>query len=245
MKNHNQKGFTLVELSIVLVIIGLLIGGILAAQSMIETTKIQAFTRQIGQFDAAVVNFGDKFGGLPGDTSAFDAAGDDDGIIEATDGTTVTDEAARVWNNLSLSGLKREEGSGEYGTAGTAVGTDWPRAKVGSAGNGVLAYGEATPTVLENLGSAANLYIIADCSAMTNTTLSCISGLSGSQSIAIDAKMDDGVGTTGNVTGLDLAGPVATWAGLSDGTEAAYAAGNDQDEFGLFIRMGLATGVLK
>lgn len=64
----NRKGFTLVELSIVLVIIGLLIGGILAAQSMIRTTKIQGFVRQIEQFDIAVYNFQTKFKGLPGDT---------------------------------------------------------------------------------------------------------------------------------------------------------------------------------
>ena len=56
-KSQTREGFTLVELSIVLVIIGLLIGGILVAQSMIGTTKIQALVRQIGQFDAAHNNF--------------------------------------------------------------------------------------------------------------------------------------------------------------------------------------------
>ena len=50
----NKNGFTLVELSIVLVIIGLLIGGILVAQSMIGTAKITAFTRQVQQADIAV-----------------------------------------------------------------------------------------------------------------------------------------------------------------------------------------------
>ncbi len=244
---NNKKGFTLVELSIVLVIIGLLIGGILAAQSMIETTKIQAFTRQVGQFDAAVVNFGDKFGGLPGDTSAFAVvagATQNNGIVEAAAAGTLTSEAAAFWNHLTLSGLKREEGSGNYGTAGIAVGTDFPRAKIGSSGNGVLAFGEGTPSVLANLASAANMYIVADCSEMTTTTLDCKSGLSGSQAIAIDAKMDDGVGTTGNVTGFDGA-DLATWTALTDGTEAAYTAGNTQDANILVVRMGLATGVLK
>ena len=52
-----KKGFTLVELSIVLVIIGLLIGGILVAQSMIHTAKIQNTVRLIQQMDTAVSNF--------------------------------------------------------------------------------------------------------------------------------------------------------------------------------------------
>ena len=72
-----KKGFTLVELSIVLVIIGLLIGGILVGQSMISTSKIQSFVRQIQQMDVAVSDFKNKYGQLPGNTNlmSFDPAG--------------------------------------------------------------------------------------------------------------------------------------------------------------------------
>jgi prepilin-type N-terminal cleavage/methylation domain-containing protein len=76
-----RKGFTLVELAIVLVIIGLLIGGILAAQSMIETARMNSAIRQIQQFDIAVSNFKATFQGLPGDTDKFSLAGNNDGII--------------------------------------------------------------------------------------------------------------------------------------------------------------------
>ena len=74
MNNEFKKGFTLVELSIVLVIIGLLIGGILVAQSLIDSTKMQAFIRQTGQYDSAIALFEDKFGDLPGDNSLFGTA---------------------------------------------------------------------------------------------------------------------------------------------------------------------------
>ena len=63
-----KKGFTLVELAIVLVIIGLLIGGILAAQSMIQTARLQAQIRQINEFDIAVSNFVTKYNSIPGDS---------------------------------------------------------------------------------------------------------------------------------------------------------------------------------
>ena len=76
-----KKGFTLVELSIVLVIIGLLIGGLLVGQSMIRTAKMGAFIRQIGQFDIAVSNFRTKYGYLPGDSPYHTAAGDGDGFV--------------------------------------------------------------------------------------------------------------------------------------------------------------------
>lgn len=248
MKNpNNKKGFTLVELSIVLVIIGLLIGGILAAQSMIETTKIQAFTRQIGQFDAAVVNFGDKFGGLPGDTSAFSTAGavtQNNGIIETGDNANLEGEAAQFWNQLTLSGLKREEGAGEYSAAGFPVGTAFPRAKVGAAGTGVIGVGETDG--LDGLagGPTGNAYFIGNCSGMSaNNTLACEPGLTGSQAIAIDAKLDDGVSTTGNVGGNAGTG-INTWAKAVDEAPVAYTAGNDATT-NIVIRMGVATGVLK
>ena len=75
-----KKGFTLVELSIVLVIIGLLIGGILVAQSMIGASKIVAVAAQIQQFDAGVMSFKTKYNALPSDAKGF--GGDADGIID-------------------------------------------------------------------------------------------------------------------------------------------------------------------
>src|SRR5476649_2583779 len=83
--NHKLKshsGFTLVELSIVLVIIGLLIGGILVAQSMIGTSRIVAVAAQIQQFDAGVESFKAKYNALPGDAQQF--GGNGDGLVTIT-----------------------------------------------------------------------------------------------------------------------------------------------------------------
>lgn len=76
-----KKGFTLVELAIVLVIIGLLIGGILAAQSMIDTAKVQRLIRNIGQYEIAINNFRQTYRFYPGDDPYFTPPGDGDDTL--------------------------------------------------------------------------------------------------------------------------------------------------------------------
>lgn len=115
MENRNT-GFTLVELSIVLIVIGLLVGGILAAQSMVKTAQITKVIRQLQSYDIAVANFGTKFNNqIPGDSSFFNGIwgtkGDNDRIVVGV----AWNEASAFWNHLSLGvGLKNFKG-GNYG----------------------------------------------------------------------------------------------------------------------------------
>lgn len=76
-----KKGFTLVELSIVLVVIGLLVGGILVGKNLIESSGINATVHQLGQFDAGVIKFVTMYKQIPGDSKSF--GGDGDGAIES------------------------------------------------------------------------------------------------------------------------------------------------------------------
>jgi len=101
----NQKGFTLVEIAIVMVIIGLLIGGVLKGQSMIQNAKVKRVVKQADELRAAVMTFYDKYGVYPGDENktpippGTDTEGDGDGIIENTA------ERFGLFLDLQLAGL--------------------------------------------------------------------------------------------------------------------------------------------
>ena len=109
-KKSKQGGFTLVEIAIVLVIIGLILGGVLQGQSMIENAKYKKFEKEIDGYRAAFYTFQDVYQALPGDMSNITAlnasanAGNGNGTINGT-ACSGTDESCRVWSHLRYADL--------------------------------------------------------------------------------------------------------------------------------------------
>jgi prepilin-type N-terminal cleavage/methylation domain-containing protein len=111
--NH-QRGFTLVEIAIVLVIIGLLLGGILKGQEMITQAKIKNVINDFNGITAAVNSYRDRYRTLPGDDKGAVARwgagtttdGDGNGVIagkySATGGPV---ESQLFWQHLRLAGF--------------------------------------------------------------------------------------------------------------------------------------------
>ena len=151
-----KSAFSLVELSIVLVILGLLTGGILGGQSLIRAAELRSVSTQYNQWMTATQTFRDKYLALPGDminATAFwgdqatgTAACSDGAVADGTPGTCngngdgtwgggagATAESLRAWQHLSLAGLVEGNYQG-YLTGGTSmpVGTVVPRAKIGN-----------------------------------------------------------------------------------------------------------------
>jgi len=71
--SDRPSGFTLIELSIVLVIIGLIVGGILVGRDMIEAAKVRATIAQYEKYKTAVYTFKTKYNAIPGDLTTTDA----------------------------------------------------------------------------------------------------------------------------------------------------------------------------
>ncbi|MEQ1705663.1 MAG: prepilin-type N-terminal cleavage/methylation domain-containing protein [Rickettsiales bacterium] len=152
-----KQGFTLVELSIVLVIIGLLVGGVLVGRDLIEAGKIRAQITQIETIETEINTFKLKYNCLPGDcqnaTDLFGTTspsgktiynGDGNGNInnpaadskECLWGSGIEGELTQIFLHIYLSGIGKDFTVGD--NAGPSrVGVEYPYAKFGN-GSGVI-----------------------------------------------------------------------------------------------------------
>jgi prepilin-type N-terminal cleavage/methylation domain-containing protein len=202
---RGQRGFTLVEIAIVLVIIGLLLGGILKGQEMITQAKIKNVISDISGVSAAMYGYQDRYRALPGDDKLATrwtgaAPGDGDGVIVGAY-IAATGEAVQFWDHLRRAGFI-SGGSGATNPFNAVNG------KMGvQTGNGA-----ATPLgVLSDGASPATLF--------TSLVL-CTANLPDKIAISVDAQMDDGLGKTGNVRAAKQSAPNPATV---PGTAEAYA----------------------
>jgi len=109
-----QQGFTLIEIAIVLVIIGLLLGGVLKGQELITSARVRNLISQQDGIKAAYFGFLDRYRALPGDYSqavanianvAALSDGNNNGRIESILGGGTIDEHIGAWDHLSKSGF--------------------------------------------------------------------------------------------------------------------------------------------
>jgi prepilin-type N-terminal cleavage/methylation domain-containing protein len=116
MKSRKQSGFTLVEIAIVLVVIGLLLGGILKGQQLINSARVRNLADQNSGVQAAYYGFVDRFRNLPGDMACSAAVTNVGAAVSSNCGTTdvggdangridTVPEAGAVWAHLSVAGF--------------------------------------------------------------------------------------------------------------------------------------------
>jgi prepilin-type N-terminal cleavage/methylation domain-containing protein len=186
---RNQQGFTLVEIAIVLVIIGLLLGGILKGQEMIIQAKIKNAIADFSGVSAAYFGYQDRYRAIPGDDPqatrwAGATAGDGNRTMTGLyASTTPTDESRLWWDHLRRSGFVSGSGNAQPQNAFNGI--------LGvQTGDGTATTG-ATPTVPGPiLGGITNLFL-------------CSNNLPDKVAIALDVQMDDGMVATGSVRGVE------------------------------------------
>ncbi len=106
-----QGGFTLIEIAIVLVIIGLLLGGVLKGQELINTARVRALNNTVDGITAAWFSFQDRYRAFPGDYTqaavnlqGAPVAGDGNGLVGDAAGVDAPAERAMVWMHLQSAG---------------------------------------------------------------------------------------------------------------------------------------------
>ena len=216
-KVKKQNGFTLVEIAIVLVIIGLLLGGVLKGQEIIESSKIKTLAKDLNGATAMFMAYQDRYRGVPGDdvTAAEITArgwgavttGDADGFIGVA---ATANTAAQMFPTPSAESLAALQA---LRSAGFLTGTGTSTVAPLNAAGGLMGF---TSKVM----------------AFGDQNVVCYSGLSGKQAGALDRLLDDGVSTTGSVRSSSA---VTTAAAVIAATAATGTAPYGEATAGVYL----------
>jgi prepilin-type N-terminal cleavage/methylation domain-containing protein len=235
--SSNKSGFTLIEMSIVLVIIGVIMGGVLIGQELLRAAEVRGIVAQVDSLNTAVDSFRSKYNALPGDFSGTISAnylgagiggGDGNGLIWKDTGIpdgsiylfggggAIQGELGWVFNHLSKANLMDGYYYANTGAMTSyTVGSNMPFLKNNKGG--ILLYSYTDYNTYWHLGVRSNT---------TSTSVQTVNAFSPENAYQVDAKMDDGFANTGLVQARSGTGDVegaATTA--ASGTSACLVTG--------------------
>lgn len=228
---RNQSGFTLIEIAIVLVIIGLLLGGVLKGQELINSAKVKNLAGDFRNVPLYIYGYQDRFRSMPGDDSlaashvsapgivtkvATTGGSVGNGLIEgAWDSNTVTDESMVFWQHVRIAGFA----AGVLAVPAAFVSDQDPYIPQNAVGGRVGVESSSANPPIAGLRGA---YVI------------CSSHILGKFAKQLDTTLDDGVGNTGSVM---VTADKTSGTARNPGGEAAQA--NPADDTLYTVCMGV------
>ncbi|HYN54685.1 MAG TPA: prepilin-type N-terminal cleavage/methylation domain-containing protein [Methylotenera sp.] len=205
-----QTGFTLIELAIVLVIIGLLLGGVLKGQELINSAKAKNIAGDLKNVQIFIYGYQDKFRAIPGDdanvathVNGGTAAGTPAATLNnaqingAWNSVTATDESFLFWQHVRLAG---------FATGPTNVADPAYLARNAESGRLGVQSLNGFVTIVDAVNPMMGLYVV------------CTENITGRLVKQIDTNLDDGNTATGSLRAVipPAAASVAT-AAIIDG----------------------------
>lgn len=222
-----SSAFSLVELSIVLVILGLLVGGVLSGQSLIRAAELRAVSTEYSRYYTAAQSFRDKYFAIPGDmrnatafwgnagatncvnnsgttvTTPGTCDGNADGVMASAALTNgATGEGQQFWRHLALAGLIEGTYTGlnDSTTTGNSstLGVNVPKSKLNNAGWAITSSAPVTTAAYDLSGAGGyGNYFIFGATLTGNIPATAV--LKPEEAWNIDTKLDDGKPGTGKV----------------------------------------------
>jgi len=196
MSRTKNRGFTLIEIAIVLVIIGLLLGGVLKGQELINNARVKSFANDFRNIPVYIYAYQDRFRAIPGDdqqanthvngvNATTPAATLNNGQMNGAWNSAVnTDESCLFWSHIRLANLA----PGSTTAACAAAGYYPVNASGGQIG-------------VQSSNGFATITLPAP--AMTGTYVICSANISGQFVLQLDTLLDDGNPQTGSMRAID------------------------------------------
>jgi prepilin-type N-terminal cleavage/methylation domain-containing protein len=229
MNKPQSHGFTLVEIAIVLVVIGLLIGGVLRGQELMNSARASTIVTQQSSMQTAYFGFVDRYKMLPGDLDGVQALLINNSTAPASssgDGNVLLDDSPAFFNNLAQAGFIACEPCSSpsvitVGTGGAPATYIPPTTGLNARNSPVNAYGQPLSFYF-NTGATAGSTPVAGGSTAGSVNFLGIVGEGGKPLMLtggvipspilseIDRKKDDGAPGGGGFRYTDIVGTTGT-----------------------------------